>query len=98
MEAASSGIPLLATDVGGNPEIVGDSPWSLLSSNPSANEIAATLHQIFSLPPDEAQSLRLAARRTWASRFSAEINYFQFAQDLRFAIQEFSLSHGHQRG
>ena len=98
MEAASSGIPLLATDVGGNSEIVGDSAWSLLSSNPSPHEIAAALHQIFSLPLDEAQSLRLAARKTWANRFSAEINYFQFAQDLRFAIQEFSLVHRHQRG
>lgn len=98
MEAASSGIPLLATDVGGNSEIVGDSPWSLLSSNPSPHEIAATLHQIFSLPLDEVQSLRLAARKTWANRFSAERNYSQFAQDLRCAIQEFSPINWHQRG
>lgn len=97
MEAASSGIPLLATDVGGNSEIVGDSPRSLLSGNPSAHEIAAALHQIFLLPPAEAQSLRLAARRIWANRFSADRNYSQFAQDLQFAIQEFSLTHRHQR-
>ena len=82
MEAASSGIPLIATDVGGNSEIVSNCVGSLLPANPTPQDIAAALYGLSLLEPADVTTMSLAAKQLWAERFSADINYAQFAQDL----------------
>jgi len=82
MEAASSGIPLVATDVGGNSEIVQDPVGYLLPPDPTPRQIADVLYKLSLSHPEDVQTMSLSAKQVWAQKFSAESNYARFAQDL----------------
>lgn len=77
-EAASAGIPVLATDVGGVREIVGDDNGALLAANPSVDEAVAALDQMLARGP----AMRAASLRRWSADFDAELNHRRFAQRL----------------
>ncbi len=81
MEAASCGIPIIATAVGGNPEIVSERNGALVSADPSADEIADALLALVEDPP-AALAKRLESRRVWEERFVARVNYVDFARRL----------------
>ncbi len=70
MEAASYGIPLIATDVGGNREIVNSSVGKLLSANPSFSEIADAIIQVGSDSKNKTE-LRLNAYNCFIQKFNA---------------------------
>ena len=82
MEAASSGIPLVATDVGGNSEIVQDQVGHLLPPHPTPHQLADVLYELSLLHPEDVQSMSLSAKYVWAQKFSADSNYARFVQDL----------------
>lgn len=82
MEAASTGIPLIATRIGGNPEIVDQSCGRLLPADPTPLQLATVLAEVALLTPDERSAMRAASHDRWASDFSAERNYRAFAELL----------------
>lgn len=81
MEAISCGIPVIATSVGGNMEIVTSRNGSLLPPNPSADEIATALLEMRSdretIGMKRAESFRL-----WQEKYNAESNFREFARAL----------------
>lgn len=70
MEAASYGIPLIATDVGGNREIVNDNNGKLISSNPTYSEIADAIIQV-GIESKNIPELRISAYNSYAQKFNA---------------------------
>jgi colanic acid/amylovoran biosynthesis glycosyltransferase len=78
MEAASSGIPAVATGVGGNREIVDETNGILLAADPAPAEVAAALVAISGVP-----ALREGSRALWCRRYAASENFPAFAQALR---------------
>jgi colanic acid/amylovoran biosynthesis glycosyltransferase len=82
MEAASCGIPVIATKVGGNPEIALDENGLLLAPNPTPDEIADAFFAFI-----DSSSMSAAKRKgsyeVWARKFNSEENYRQFAERLR---------------
>jgi glycosyltransferase involved in cell wall biosynthesis len=87
MEAISCGIPVIATAVGGNKEIVGDQNGILLGENPTAQQIADAILQLLD-HPQEAQSKRSGSRKVWMERYNADANYRAFAERLKSIRQE----------
>jgi len=81
MEAISCGIPIIATPVGGSAEIVSDKNGILLSEDPTPDEIADTLLQIFE-KREEMLDKRLGSRAVWLERYNEAINFETFAQQL----------------
>lgn len=88
MEAMSFGIPVLATDVGGNGEIV--TPISsttqngfLLSENPTIEEISEQIERFIKMAKDEYQAYSDNAYQTWKEKYNAEKNYSEFVSLLR---------------
>lgn len=81
MEAMSFGIPSIATDVGGNSEIVNADNGVLLGSDPTAEEIANAFVQ-FSELTDVVSARRLNALDTWNKKYNAADNYTSFASKL----------------
>lgn len=79
MEAISAGIPVVATAVGGSPEIVGPENGLLLSANPDPAEFSAV---VGALLDDRARLDRLRAGSTakWEREYSATANYSAFAE------------------
>jgi colanic acid/amylovoran biosynthesis glycosyltransferase len=81
MEAISVGIPVIATSVGGNPEIVGPQNGILISANPEPGEIAEAITAMAASPTRAA--LRAGGRAKWEQDYSATRNYSRFAELIR---------------
>ncbi|NRA10933.1 MAG: glycosyltransferase [Crocinitomicaceae bacterium] len=75
MEAMSFGIPVIATDVGGNCEIVNNENGILLEANPSVKKIKDAIESIVN-----DSSKKQEAYRTWKENYDAEKNYKNFVQ------------------
>lgn len=82
MEAASFGIPMIATDIRGNPEIVNHGNGRLIAAHPAPEDIARALMELRDLDASGRDLLRAAARATWQEHFSAAPNYAAFADVL----------------
>lgn len=82
MEAISCGIPVIATAVGGNVEIVTEQNGIRLSKDPTLDEISAAIFYFID-HPDEAESKRQESRRIWQTQYNAQINFSKFAKMLR---------------
>lgn len=82
MEAISCGIPVVATGVGGNREIVQSENGIALAENPTAADLAAALAR-FADDRDGARALREGSLRQWRARYAAEVNFPRFAARLR---------------
>ena len=81
-EAISCGIPVVATDVGGNSEIVTSKNGILLNANPPAREIAdALLHMLDH--PDMTVQMRKESRDLWSRLYSSEVTYPRFISNLQ---------------
>ncbi len=79
MEAASFGIPVIATDVGGTHEVVhhGGNGF-LVSPNPDAGTLAQEIRKVIYMETNDYAALRKNARALWECFFDAEKNYDEF--------------------
>lgn len=80
MEAMSYGVPAIAPDIGGVPELVGRETGWLLSSVVSDSEVASALDA--ALAERGSPHRRTAARQRVEQRFDSAANYGEFANDL----------------
>jgi colanic acid/amylovoran biosynthesis glycosyltransferase len=78
MEAISVGIPVIATGVGGNPEIVGPDNGILLAPDPEPEMIADAVGKIAS-DPQATSRMRSGSREKWDRLYNADKNYARFA-------------------
>ncbi|MEZ4890037.1 MAG: glycosyltransferase [Crocinitomicaceae bacterium] len=83
MEAMSFGVPVLATNVGGNSEIVNTQNGCLLHSNPSSTTIADEIKRFCSMTQETYNQYAENAYQTWKSEYNAEKNYTAFGEVLR---------------
>ena len=82
MEAASCGIPLFATDAGGNNEIVDDSVGRLIPGSCRPELVADVLADMARQSESTKNQWRRRSAERWQSTFNAESNYEAFAEDL----------------
>jgi len=82
MEAQSCGIPVIATAVGGTPEIVSEKVGLLIGENPSPTDIADAL-EFFVDHPDIAKQMRLESIVNWQDRYDANKNFTEFVGSLK---------------
>jgi len=79
MEAQSFGVPVIATAVGGTPEIVNNQNGRLLNPDPSPDEVASAIQDIFA----EDSEIRVNSRKHWEYKFNANDNYSAFIKELK---------------
>lgn len=83
MEAASFGIPIIATDVGGTTEIVVDGVNGYVLPEDFTNEaLASAICRMKDLPEEEYSSFRKHARDIWQENFNAAVNNSRFAKQI----------------
>ncbi len=92
MEAASCGIPLFATDAGGNNEIVDDSVGRLIPGSSGPEGVADALADMARESEVTRNQWRRRSLERWQSTFDAESNYEAFAGNLMsFLVENRSL-------
>ena len=82
MEVNSFGIPCIATDVGGTREMVSEENGCLLPADCTAEQIAAAIRNLLSLPSEEYNALRARTRKRWQEKFDSATNYRAFISEL----------------
>jgi len=82
MEAMSFGTPVIATDVGGNGEIVNKHNGVLLSSNPTVKEVADAILKFSVMEKEQYDNYRKAAFGMWNDNYNSRRNYTAFAREL----------------
>ncbi len=80
MEASSVGIPMVATDVGGNREIVNENNGILIPADADIPTIASALSRFRDRA--WATAYRAQAHADWHDKFNAAHNYSRFGQSL----------------
>jgi len=81
-EAISFGIPVIATSVGGIPEIVNSDFGILLEADGNVLEISKAIIELYNLSEDKKNVMRQSARLFWESNFSADVNHTKFLKEL----------------
>jgi len=82
MEAISCGIPIIATAVGGNKEVVSMQNGILLTEDPTSSEVASAIFSMIDNPSD-ANNKRNWSRKIWQAQYNADVNFSKFAKKLR---------------
>lgn len=82
IEAISCSIPVIATSVGGNQEIVNDSLGKLISADPTVQEIAMAIESVC-LQYHKNELLKQASYAQWSENYSAEKNFSAFGTILK---------------
>lgn len=85
MEAASFGIPIIATNVGGTREIVNDKTGILVKKDISSDELASVIEN-FKGGKYNTPEARKEVKRFWENQFSAAHNYQDFCKQLQTLI------------
>jgi glycosyltransferase involved in cell wall biosynthesis len=80
MEALSCSIPVIATNVGGNGEIVTNRNGILIDDRSDEKTICNAITSIRNASFQESLELRQNALRSWNYGYNAEINYNQFVE------------------
>jgi len=81
MEAQSVGIPVVATAVGGNSEIVNNENGVLLSPNPTPSDIAKVIYYL-SNNPDVLLKKRGLSYKNWDEHYNSDKNCSYFIKTL----------------
>lgn len=82
VEACSFGLPVIATDVGGVPEIVGEDNGLLIPPDSKPAEIAETLKRAAELKNGDYAALRAHSQQKWRRHFIASENGKRFTRRL----------------
>lgn len=83
MEAMSFSIPVIGTNVGGVSEIIENGfNGFLMSANPNIDEIISYLKKFNDLTELEYNDFCNNAKKTWATKFNAELNYSELAYSM----------------
>lgn len=82
MEAFSFGSPVIATDVGGNNEIVDDENGTLVPATITPEELGQEILRYIEMNEEELLMKRKAAYATWEEKYNADKNYTSFVRFL----------------
>ena len=82
MEAMSFGFPIIATNVGGTCEIVGNDNGFLVEKNISVNDLKKTLEEAISISDSSYNSLSSNSYTKWQNLCSASKNFSEWAKKL----------------
>ena len=83
MEAMSAGVPVVATAVGGVPEIVSHRKNGLLlEPDPEVADVSSAIEAFADMPEAEYRTYAHAAWSTWNLHFNAEVNYPRFVTEV----------------
>ena len=89
-EGAAMGLPLVATDIGGSPEIVDDSVNGFIIAPRDASALADKISFLIE-HPDARKAMAAQSRRIWAERFRKDVMMDKIGRIYRDALEKSGL-------
>lgn len=83
MEVMSFGIPVIATNVGGNAEIVNSKNGYLVEANISPSDLAVTIESFFELRLEKKELKQQASFDAWKNNYNAKDNFTRFVKTIQ---------------
>ncbi len=83
MEAFSVGIPVIATAVGGVPEIVSNHVGALVDPYATSEEVQLVIKNLLDSSLSDWNQMSQQAYEVWKSKYNAETNFRTFAQSIK---------------
>ena len=83
MEAMSFGIPVIATNVGGNSEIVNNGNGFILEANLTPQKLAETIKSFIDLSSTQKELKQQVSFETWKNHYNALDNFSQFVKEIQ---------------
>ena len=83
MEAMSFGIPCIATNVGGNSEIVNQKNGVLISKDAPINDVKDAILKIVDSSIENQLLFKKEAYATWENNYNSETNYKNFIKSIK---------------
>ncbi|MFN5786658.1 MAG: glycosyltransferase [Flavobacteriia bacterium] len=83
MEAMSFGIPVIATDVGGNREIVNEENGFLILENGIINKIISVVEEVVLMDKVQIETLKASCLKSWEIAYNADLNFNQFVNLIK---------------
>lgn len=83
MEAASYGVPIIGTNVGGVSEIVKNRNGFLLDKNFDIKTLSSTIERFYFMEEQMKINMRNESRMIWETNFSADINYAKLLKEVK---------------
>jgi glycosyltransferase involved in cell wall biosynthesis len=77
LEAMACGTPVVATRVGGVPEVVTSAAAGILVDDPSPDAIAAAARRLLSEPPDRNETRAYAEAFSWDDTTQGQLSLFE---------------------
>lgn len=77
LEAMACGTPVVATPVGGNPEVVGDAAAGELAAERNADALVAAVQKLFARHPERSSTRAYAERFSWDDTSQGQIDIFE---------------------
>ncbi len=77
LESMACGTPVIATSVGGNPEVVSRHEAGILLPERSAESVAQGVHKLFSSYPDRGSTRRYAEQFDWRETSALQMKLFE---------------------
>lgn len=87
MEAMSYGIPVIATSVGGIPEMI-QGNGILLTSDPNGEEVAAALQKMLGTKQTDMEAMKDRSYELWESRFAIEATARRLVEIMEMTAHE----------
>jgi teichuronic acid biosynthesis glycosyltransferase TuaC len=77
LESMACGTPAIASDIPGNPEVVGERAAGLIMRENSPAGLAAAVRDLFASPPDRAATRAYAERFSWDETSAGQVALFR---------------------
>lgn len=87
MEAMSYGIPIIATSVGGVPEMLEGTSNFLLHETPKICEISQAIYTLFNMSEQQISDIRRQNYNTWNCKYNADRNYQEFVKKINNIVR-----------
>ncbi len=87
MEAQSLGIPCIATNVGGNSEIVNSQNGILIGPINSPKDIIKTFETAIKIDDEKYAALRMASYENWKKKYNSQSNFGYWANYLSLLLK-----------
>ena len=94
VEAFAAGVPVVAFPEGGIPEVISDGETGFLTTDTTAEALAARIRDVMTAAPESIRRVVHNARRAWEESFAVQIFERRITDRMEEVVAAWKAGHG----